>query len=38
VLTACHPVYSAAQRYVVFARLIDTQTFAVAGEGRWQAP
>ena len=25
VLTACHPVYSAAQRYVVFARLTDIE-------------
>ena len=23
VLTACHPLYSAAQRWVVFARLVD---------------
>jgi sortase A len=23
VLTACHPVYSAAQRYAVFAELVD---------------
>ena len=26
ILTACHPLYSAAQRIVVFARLIKTQT------------
>ena len=26
VLTACHPLYSAAQRIVVFARLVETQT------------
>jgi sortase A len=26
VLTACHPLYSAAQRIVVFARLVRTQT------------
>jgi sortase A len=25
VLTACHPLYSAAQRIVVFARLVDSQ-------------
>ena len=25
VLTACHPLYSAAQRVVVFARLVDSQ-------------
>jgi sortase A len=28
VLTACHPLYSAAQRYVVFARLSDVSFFA----------
>lgn len=38
VLTACHPVYSAAQRYAVFARRTGVQTFAVSGEGRWQVP
>ena len=26
ILTACHPLYSAAQRIVVFARLMETQT------------
>ena len=26
ILTACHPLYSAAQRIVVFARLVETQT------------
>jgi sortase A len=38
VLTACHPLYSAAQRWVVFARLLDAETFAITGEGRWPAP
>jgi sortase A len=38
VLTACHPLYSAAQRWVVFARLVDAETFAISGEGRWPAP
>jgi sortase A len=28
VLTACHPVYSAAQRYAVFAELVDTDLAA----------
>lgn len=35
VLTACHPLYSAAERYAIFARLTDIQTFAVSGEGEW---
>ena len=38
VLTACHPLYSAAQRWAVFARLRDVETFAISGEGRWPAP
>jgi len=38
VLTACHPLYSAAQRWVTFARLTDAETFAISGEGRWPAP
>ena len=25
VLTACHPLYSAAQRWAVFARLVDAE-------------
>jgi sortase (surface protein transpeptidase) len=25
VLSACNPVYSAAQRYIVFARLVHTE-------------
>jgi sortase A len=37
VLTACHPLYSAAQRYVVFARLAGISLFA-PGEGIWQHP
>jgi sortase A len=35
VLTACHPLYSAAQRYAVFGRLTEVQTFAVSGDGEW---
>lgn len=35
VLTACHPLYSAAQRYAIFAKLKEIQTFAVTGEGEW---
>ena len=35
VLTACHPLYSAAQRWVIFAKLDRIDTFAVGGEGRW---
>jgi sortase A len=38
VLTACHPPYSAAHRYAVFARLTRIDLFAIEGEGRWQAP
>jgi sortase A len=38
VLTACHPPYSAAQRYAVFAKLTRIDTFDVTGEGRWPAP
>jgi sortase A len=37
VLTACHPLYSAAQRYVVFADLRDVSLFP-GGEERWPAP
>jgi sortase A len=37
VLTACHPLYSAAQRYVAFARLVDTAVFDAARGGRFQA-
>jgi sortase A len=38
VLTACHPLYSAAQRWAVFAKLNRIDLFAVSGTGRWQAP
>jgi sortase A len=38
VLTACHPPYSAAERYVIFARLSRIDLFAISGEGRWVAP
>jgi len=38
VLTACHPLYSAAQRWAVFAKLTDIDTFAISGEGDWVAP
>ena len=37
VLTACHPLYSAAQRYAVFADVRDVSLFP-GGEGRWPAP
>jgi sortase A len=35
VLTACHPLYSAAQRWAIFAKLDHIDTFAISGEGRW---
>jgi sortase A len=38
VLTACHPPYSAAHRYAVFAKLTRIDTFDITGEGRWLAP
>jgi sortase A len=38
VLTACHPLYSAAQRWAVFAKLTRIDTFAITGEGAWPAP
>jgi sortase A len=38
VLTACHPLHSAAQRWAVFARLSRIDTFAISGEGRWPSP
>ena len=38
VLTACHPPYSAAERYAVFAKLSRIDIFAVTGEGRWTVP
>jgi sortase A len=37
VLTACHPLYSAAQRWAVFARLVDVSLFAPS-ERLWQDP
>lgn len=37
VLTACHPLYSAAQRYAVFADLADVSLFP-AGEGEFPPP
>jgi sortase A len=38
VLTACHPPYSAAQRWAVFAKLSRIDLFDVSGESRWLAP
>jgi sortase A len=38
VLTACDPPYSAAHRYVIFAKLARIDLFAISGEGRWTAP
>jgi sortase A len=38
VLTACHPPYSAAQRWAVFAKLTRVDLFDTSGEGRWPAP
>jgi sortase A len=38
VLTACHPVHSAAQRWAVFARLTRIDSFAPGGTGAWVAP
>jgi sortase A len=38
VLTACHPPYSAAHRYAIFAKLSRIDLFAISGEGRWPAP
>ena len=37
VLTACHPLYSAAQRWAVFAKLSDVSLFA-GGQQSWQDP
>jgi sortase A len=37
VLTACHPLYSAAQRWAVFAKLTQINLFA-AGDRVWQDP
>jgi sortase A len=38
VLTACHPLHSAAQRWAVFAKLTRIDTFGLGGSGRWVAP
>jgi sortase A len=38
VLTACHPPYSAAQRYAIFGRLSRIDLFAIGGEGDWLSP
>ena len=38
VLTACHPLYSAAQRWAVFAKLTRVDTFASSGGGVWPSP
>ena len=37
VLTACHPLYSAAQRWAVFAKLTDVSLFATSDK-KWQDP
>jgi sortase A len=37
VMTACHPLYSAAQRWAVFAKLEEETLFA-SGDGIWQDP
>jgi sortase A len=37
VLTACHPLYSASQRYAIFARLADTAIFDAARGQPFQA-
>jgi sortase A len=38
VLTACHPPYSAAHRYAIFAKLTRVDLFDISGESRWPAP
>jgi sortase A len=38
VLTACHPLYSASQRWAVFARLVRVDTFAITGKEIWPTP
>jgi sortase A len=38
VLTACHPLYSAAQRWAVFAELTRVDTFASSASGVWPSP
>jgi sortase A len=37
VMTACHPLYSASQRFVVFARLARVALFDAARGGPWRA-
>jgi sortase A len=37
VMTACHPLYSAAQRWAVFAKLTDVSLFATSDK-KWQDP
>jgi sortase A len=38
VLTACHPLYSAAQRYAIFGKFSRIDLFAIGGEGEWLSP
>jgi sortase A len=38
VMTACNPLYSAAERWAVFARLERIDTFAISGDGTWPSP
>jgi sortase A len=38
VLTACHPLYSAAQRWAVFAELTDVSLFGGAADELWNDP
>src|SRR3954452_2271088 len=35
VLSACHPLYSAAHRYIVFARLVRAAQFDASASGPW---
>jgi sortase A len=37
VLSACHPLYSAAHRYIVFARLVRETLFDASAAGPWLA-
>jgi sortase A len=37
VLSACHPLYSAAERYIAFARLQEATIFDASRGGRWPA-
>ena len=37
VLSACHPLYSAAHRYIVFARLVRSALFDASAAGPWPA-